>query len=78
MSLFDDPEKLDHDDDSPDDCMCEWRCNGMGTLQCDGCGGDQCVCVCGGEDGGDCPGCDHPTCPVGAEPEPDDPETWAT
>lgn len=63
--LFDDPEDLDVDEDG---CDCEWRCNGMGTLTCDGCGGDQCVCYCGGEYGGDCPGnCNHPTCPEAAE-----------
>lgn len=68
-ALFDDPEQVDDvDDDAADACMCEWRCNGMGGLVCDGCGGDQCVCVCGGEDGGDCDGdCDAPTCPVAGE-----------
>jgi hypothetical protein len=32
-------------------CMCEWPdgCCGTGTLYCDGCGGDICVCRCGGE-----------------------------
>lgn len=44
-------------------CMCEWPdgCGGLGTLHCSGCGGDLCVCVCGGEcpcDG--CGDCDHP------------------
>lgn len=65
-SLFDDPD-ID-DDVEDDDCMCEWRCNGMGRLACDGCGGDQCVCLCGGEDGGDCDGeCDAPSCPAASE-----------
>jgi hypothetical protein len=38
-------------------CMCEWPpdCGGLGVLQCDGCGGDLCVCVCGGEC--ECYGC---------------------
>lgn len=42
-------------------CMCEWPdgCGGLGTLICDGCGGDTCVCQCGGEM--ECPGCDE--CP---------------
>lgn len=41
-------------------CMCEWPdgCGGTGTLQCAGCGGDICVCVCGGEAPcGDCDEC---------------------
>lgn len=40
------------------DCMCEWDpgCSGTGTVYCRGCGGDQCVCVCGGEM--DCEGCE--------------------
>lgn len=38
-------------------CMCEWRgCSGTGLEHCAGCGGDQCVCQCGGER--ECPGCD--------------------
>lgn len=42
-------------------CICEWPddCGGIGTIYCDGCGGDQCVCRCGGEL--PCPGCDE--CP---------------
>lgn len=38
-------------------CMCEFprTCGGLGTLMCDGCGGDLCVCVCGGDC--ECPGC---------------------
>lgn len=40
-------------------CMCEWPdgCVGTGTLYCDGCGGDQCLCRCGGEL--PCDGCDE-------------------
>jgi len=40
-------------------CMCEWdsACSGLGTIYCLGCGGDQCVCRCGGET--DCPGCEN-------------------
>jgi len=32
-------------------CGCEWpdTCGGAGQLHCDGCGGDICVCICGGE-----------------------------
>ncbi len=39
------------------ECECEWpaRCGQMG-LQCEGCGGDLCVCPCGGESA--CFGCD--------------------
>lgn len=43
-------------------CVCDWpkardavKCNGTGVQHCAGCGGDQCVCVCGGER--ECPGC---------------------
>lgn len=41
------------------DCMCEFpnTCGGTGVLYCDGCGGDQCVCTCGGE--GECIGCEE-------------------
>jgi hypothetical protein len=39
-------------------CICEWQdgCGGTGVLKCEGCGGDQCCCNCGGEV--ECPGCD--------------------
>ena len=39
-------------------CMCEWEagCSGTGVLHCRGCGGDLCVCVCGGET--ECEGCE--------------------
>lgn len=42
------------------DCMCDFpqECDGSGMLICDGCGGDQCYCRCGGEC--PCPGC--PNC----------------
>lgn len=32
-------------------CICEWPegCAGVGVRYCRGCGGDQCVCRCGGE-----------------------------
>ena len=48
-------------------CGCEWPdgCNGTGTLYCDGCGGDICVCICGGEM--ECPGCE--TCEAAREIE---------
>ena len=50
-------------------CGCEWPdlCSGTGTLYCDGCGGDICVCICGGEM--PCMGCTE--C---EEDEPRDPE----
>jgi hypothetical protein len=41
-----------------DDCMCEFGdCGGTRYLQCRGCGGDLCICICGG-DGGECLGCE--------------------
>jgi hypothetical protein len=38
-------------------CVCDWpdRCAGSGILRCHGCGGDLCICPCGGQE--DCPGC---------------------
>lgn len=44
-----------------DDCICDWptTCGGLGMLLCEGCGGDLCVCACGGEL--DCDGCEQ--CP---------------
>lgn len=40
------------------DCMCIVDgCAGTGFANCAGCGGDLCICVCGGD--GDCPGCDR-------------------
>jgi hypothetical protein len=38
-------------------CICDWpdSCGGSGMLFCDGCGGDLCVCTCGGEM--ECLGC---------------------
>lgn len=40
-------------------CMCIWTdgCGGSGLLMCAGCGGDLCICRCGGET--ECPGCDE-------------------
>ena len=39
-------------------CMCEWEsgCGGLGVIHCRGCGGDQCICRCGGER--DCEHCE--------------------
>lgn len=39
-------------------CMCDWSdgCGGTGVLYCDGCGGDICICRCGGEM--PCDGCE--------------------
>lgn len=60
-------DDLDDDcDDAPFDvdsgCMCEWQtsCHGTGLVECSGCGGDQCICVCAGH-AIDCPGCSE--CP---------------
>jgi hypothetical protein len=44
----------------PDDdfeCCCDWpeTCGGMGGLLCMGCGGDFCICLCGGDS--ECWGC---------------------
>lgn len=38
-------------------CICDWppTCHGGGTLRCRGCGGDACICQCGGEE--ECYGC---------------------
>ena len=40
-------------------CICDWPsdCGGLGMLLCDGCGGDLCVCRCGGEL--ECYGCER-------------------
>ena len=40
-------------------CICEWPldCDGSGTLECDHCGGDFCICLCGGE--ATCNGCQN-------------------
>lgn len=39
-------------------CICDFPrdCAGLGMLLCEGCGGDMCVCPCGGDM--DCPGCE--------------------
>lgn len=34
----------------------DFLCSGTGVQYCKGCGGDLCICVCGGER--ECPGCD--------------------
>ena len=41
-----------------DKCVCDWpdECDGSGILNCEGCGGDTCICVCDGER--ECAGCD--------------------
>jgi hypothetical protein len=40
-------------------CICDWPtdCGGLGAICCEGCGGDICVCRCGGEMA--CPGCEY-------------------
>jgi hypothetical protein len=65
---LDDPEDLDDDDD----CICRFpnHCGGLGFLDCIGCGGDQCICTCGGER--ECPGCDLCDTSEGFELELDD------
>ena len=52
-------------------CCCDFPedCGGSGVLLCDGCGGDLCVCRCGGET--ECYGCD--ACCGLAEYHDDDP-----
>ena len=44
-------------------CFCLWPtlelCNGLGEVECLGCGGDHCVCQCGGRR--PCEGCDECT-----------------
>jgi hypothetical protein len=44
------------------ECMCDWQltCSFTGFVDCRGCGGDQCICVCGGH-AIECPGCSE--CP---------------
>ena len=56
--------------DEDGDCECEWEsgCSGTGVVHCRGCGGDLCICTCGGES--DCFGCDM--CSDGDDPAGDD------
>jgi hypothetical protein len=53
-------------------CICHFpaECGGLGVLLCMGCGGDQCVCECGGEV--ECWGC--PQCATVDESRFDDDE----
>ena len=53
---------MDPEDVEDEECMCEFpdTCGGTGWLDCDGCGGDICVCICGG--GCECPGCEECEC----------------
>jgi hypothetical protein len=59
--------------------MCDFpeTCDGVGFVQCRGCGGDQCVCgPCFGHGEAECSGC--PECPrdeLDDNPGPDDEET---
>ena len=51
-------EERVHDDDLGVDCICDFpleSCGGLGVIYCEGCGGDLCVCICGGEI--ECSGC---------------------
>jgi hypothetical protein len=44
------------------ECICEFpaECDGSGIVQCEGCGGDQCVCACCfGNGETTCEGCDE-------------------
>jgi hypothetical protein len=54
-------DELEEGEDLVDvDCMCrfEKECSGTGVLHCaPPCGGDNCICVCGGER--ECDGCDN-------------------
>jgi hypothetical protein len=60
------------------ECGCDWPddCAGLGVLHCKGCGGDLCICKCGGEL--DCDGCD--LCGWGDDLDPlddgSDPDAW--
>lgn len=40
-------------------CICRFptACGGLGIVFCDGCGGDLCVCPCGGQMDCDCEMC---------------------
>lgn len=51
-------------------CICDFQrtCCGTGMLLCDTCGGDFCVCPCGGQR--ECPGC--PDCEGGDDGYPED------
>ena len=54
------------------DCICEWpsRCHNARVVYCEGCGGDQCYCVCGGEsDCFGCQDCDEPPYEDGPDPD---------
>ena len=56
-------------------CGCEWElgCGDTGYLHCEGCGGDACICACGGEL--ECDGCAECCDPFeGKVEDPDDPE----
>lgn len=58
-------------------CICDWpkTCDGHGHVECMGCGGDFCICQCGGEDieciG--CEACDRELDDYGDYPEPETP-----
>lgn len=59
MSTHDKSEGYVALDASDVDCMCTFddECSGTGVVHCSPpCGGDLCICVCGGE--GPCDGCD--------------------
>lgn len=53
--MSDDEEYVVELDES--DCLCVFpmHCGGVGYRDCHGCGGDVCVCTCGGER--ECSGC---------------------
>lgn len=58
-------------------CGCEFDddCNGAGTIYCVGCGGDLCICMCGGER--PCEGCDWCTGDAPPPLEDDDGPAWS-
>ena len=55
--------------------MCDFAkgCGGTGTLRCRGCGGDLCICLCGGEQA--CFGCED--CERGGEADAEDDDDGA-
>lgn len=55
-------EMKQNDDPAREGCICEYpeSCGGMGFLECEGCGGEFCVCgACDGYGCEDCPGCEE-------------------
>lgn len=58
MSAPQEMEDRAADEDLVLECICDFEegaCGGLTVVYCSGCGGDQCVCPCGGES--ECFGC---------------------